>query len=1096
MSGYYSAQTVPRVTDHDHSCATVAKLNARRAPQLLAFAIGCVLSLLSDVGAPLSTWADESKIDFNRQIRPILSAKCFRCHGPDSGQRQAGLRLDRPDVATHELDSGATAIVPSDPDHSELVRRIDSDDESERMPPPSSQKSLNDDEKALLKAWIADGAHYMPHWSLIPPKHFAVPQIADDHWSRTEIDHFILQRLRQENISPSPEADRRTLIRRVSFDLTGLPPTVAEVDNFVHDDGVDAYERLIDRLLASPRFGERMAVPWLDLARYADSDGYEKDGHRQMWPYRDWVIKAFNANMPFDQFTIEQLAGDLLPQATRDQKLASAFNRNNPTTSEGGADPDEYAAKYAIDRLTTTTNVWFGLTMQCAECHDHKFDPLTNEDFYRMFAFFNQLPEVPLYEGPDAPPSMPFPTPEQASALAEINGQVVTAKTKLEAEVDRLMNERPQWEAAQRHADAASFGEPQEGRLAKYSADQAQPDVALDQGNPNNSVQVVPTAAGESPRHQPTGIAGGAWIFDGKGLLDCGSALPIQTRKGISYGAWVRPTQQGGVVLSKIDPGQGSRGFDLYMQEGQAIVHLIDTWPTAAFKVKSASKYVPDQWVHVLVTWDGSDKKDSIHIYFDGQPQPLAVDINALPIGSLENAAPLRIGGRANSESAMHGEITDVCVYSRPLAAAEVLAIVGHTARQLLETPALSRTADQARIVSDYYRQTAVAAGTATLHDELAALEKKQHDLDGAIPKVRIMQQVPERRPTHVLVRGDYRNLGKEVTAAIPAVFGSLPESAPSDRLALARWITSQDDPLTARVTVNRLWALCFGTGIVATVNDFGSQGDPPSHPELLDWLATEFTARGWDVKAIVRLMVTSSAYRQSSRITPEMFERDPQNRLLARGPRQRLPAEMIRDNALAVAGLLHEQVGGPSVYPYHPAGLWEEMAWADSPWKTWPQDHGGDLYRRGLYTFWKRSVLHPVLSLFDAPSRNVCAVDRSLTNTPLQAFVTLNEDSFVEAARGLATKMMSKQAGGPEASIDYGFMSATARAPEPREREVLLAAYQRLHTHFAEQPEAAAALLAIGDSPRPAGLDPVDEAAWTGVAQIILNLDEALTKE
>jgi hypothetical protein len=1096
MSGSHSAQTVPRLVNDDRACATVKQFDSRRRPQLLVFALGCVLSILGNVGAPFSAWADEPKIDFNRQIRPILSDKCFRCHGPDSSQRQAGLRLDRPDIATHELDSGTTAIIPSDPDHSELVRRIYSDDESERMPPPTSQKSLSGEEKTLLKAWIAEGAHYMPHWSLIPPKHCEVPQIPDDHWSRNEIDHFILQRLQQEHLSPSPEADRRTLIRRVSFDLTGLPPSIAEVDSFVHDDGPNAYERLVDRLLASPRYGERMAVPWLDLARYADSDGYEKDGHRQMWPFRDWVINAFNTNMPFDQFTIEQLAGDLLPQATRDQKLASAFNRNNPTTSEGGADPDEYAAKYAIDRVTTTTNVWFGLTMQCAECHDHKFDPLTNEDFYRMFAFFNQVPEIPLYEGPDAPPSMPYPTPEQSSALAEVSGQVVTAKSKFEAAVDRLMNEQSRWEDAQRHADTSTFGEPEEGRLAQYSPDERQLDKSHDSTNPNDSGQVVATAAGDSPPQKSAGPVGGAWKFDGKGLLKCESSFSIETRKGLSYGGWVRPTQQGGVVLSKIDPSQASRGFDLFMQEGQAIVHVIDTWPTATLKVKSASKYVADQWVHVLVTWDGGDKKESIHIYFNGQLQPLAADIEAPPIGSVENAAPLRIGGRANNESAMHGEIGDICVYNRPLAAAEVLTLVGHTVRQLLETQALSRTADQSRIVSDYYRQTAVTADTATLRDELAASEKKQHELDAAIPKVRVMQQVPERRPTHVLVRGDYRNPGKEVTAAIPAVFGSLPESAPSDRLALARWIVGPDDPLTARVTVNRLWALCFGTGIVATANDFGSQGELPSHPELLDWLATEFIARGWDIKAMLRLMVTSSAYRQSSRITPELAEHDPQNRVLARGPRQRLPAEMIRDNALAVAGLLQEQVGGPSVHPYHPAGLWEEMAWSESPWKTWPQDHGNDLYRRGLYTFWKRSVLHPVLSLFDAPSRNVCAVDRSLTNTPLQAFVTLNEDSFVEAARGLAAKMMTKQAGSPEESIDFGFMSATARAPEPREREVLLAAYQRLRAHFAEQPQAAAALLAVGDSRQPAGLDPVDEAAWTGVAQIILNLDEAITKE
>jgi hypothetical protein len=1048
--------------------------------------------ILAVLGLSQALVAEEGKIDFNRQIRPILSNKCFKCHGPDSANRQAGLRLDSAEFATHPLDSGETAIVPGKPDESELTRRIYAEDDSERMPPSSSQKTLSEDEKTLLKKWIASGAEFMPLWSFIPPQHIDPPQLANDNWSRNSIDRFILQRLRAEQLVPSPEAERRTLIRRVTFDLTGLPPSLAEITAFVNDDRPDAYERVVDRLLASPRFGERMATPWLDLARYADSDGYEKDGHRQMWPYRDWVIRAFNSNMPFDQFTIEQLAGDLLPEATRDQKLASAFNRNNATTSEGGADPDEYAAKYAIDRLTTTADVWLGLTMQCAECHDHKFDPLTNEDFYSLFAFFNQIPEVPLYEGSDAPPSMAIPTREQASALAEVVGKVSATKSKLEAEVDRLLKLQPQWENEQHQVvNPPIVTEPNRGLVASYLTDPADVASAVDAAK-----QPAMEPKGEAAPHETSGLSGKAWLFDGKSYFEAKPLESLHSKKGFSYAAWVKPTQQGGVVISNIDTERGSRGFDLFMQGGQAIVHLIDNWPTAAIKVKSATKYNPDEWIHVLVVWDGGIKKDSVQIYFDGEAQPLIVDVLTPQLSSIKNDVPVRIGSRANGESAMHGAICDVRVYDHPLAAEESLAFVAPRIRPILEVALPSRQPDQARIVAEYYRRTDVAAKTSAKRKALAELEKKQHELDAAIPKVRIMQQASEQRPTHVLVRGDYRNPGKEVTAAIPAVLGKLRDSAPNDRLALARWIVGPSNPLTARVTVNRLWEQVFGRGIVATPNDFGSQGEAPSHPELLDWLATDFIDHGWDVKAILRQMVTSTTYRQLSRVTPEAAERDPQNRLLARAPRQRLSAEMIRDNALSVSGLLQEHVGGPSVYPYHPSGLWEEMAWADSPWKSWPQDHGPNLYRRGLYTFWKRSVLHPVMSIFDAPNRNLCTVNRSPTNTPLQAFVTLNEDSFVEAARSLAIKMIEGGSREPLKSIDYGFMLVTARPPEPKERKVLVDAYQRLHAHFAEQPEAASALLKVGDSPMPPSIDQVEAATWTTIAQIMLNLDEAITKD
>ncbi|MEX2172124.1 MAG: PSD1 and planctomycete cytochrome C domain-containing protein [Pirellulales bacterium] len=769
-------------------------------------------------------------IDFARDIRPILSNHCFRCHGPDAGKRQAGLRFDLRENALAELDSGKRAIVPGAPDEGELIRRVYSDDESEQMPPPELKKPLNDEQRSLLKQWIADGAQYSDHWSFRPLTRPELPHVEDTaDWSNNEIDLFVLERLRSAGLQPMPAADRRTLLRRVTLDLTGLPPTPEEVTAFLSDRRSDAYERVVDRLLASPRFGERMAMLWLDLARYADTDGYEKDSHRQMWPYRDWVIEAFNENMPFDQFTIEQLAGDLLPNATSNQLVASAFNRNGPTTSESGVDPAEFAAKYAIDRVNTTGTIWLGITVGCAECHDHKYDPITAKDYYRLFAFFNQVPEEPLYEGADSPPSIPVPSAAQESRLTELALQKATLTSELEA-----------------------------------------------------------------------------------------------------------------------------------------------------------------------------------------------------------------IGTQSGGEEA---------------AAAE-------------------------------------------LRNRLDSLASQEKELLATVPKVRVMRDVPQRRPTNILMRGDYRNPGEEVAPGVPESLGKLPDNEPATRLTLARWLISGQNPLTPRVTTSRLWQVCFGYGLVRTMADFGSQGEWPTHPELLEWLASRFVESGWDVKGMLRLIVTSSTYRQDSRIIPELQQRDPENRLLARGPRHRMPAEMIRDNALFMSGLLHEQLGGPSVHPYHPPGLWEEQAWADSPWKTWKQGHGQDLYRRGLYTFWKRSVLYPQFALFDAADRTVCAVSRPITNTPLQAFVTLNETTYVEAARVFAQRLMQEAPVDEPKKIEWGFELALSRPPSPAEQDRMRTLLRQMRANYQNQPTDAEQLLSVGERPRPDELDPVELAAWTCVTHVILNLDETMTKE
>lgn len=1020
-------------------------------------------------------------VDFNRRVHPILSDKCFRCHGPDEGQRQAGLRLDKRESAIAELESGCRAIVPGRPDESELVARINSDDPDIRMPPSDSNKSLSNSERDVLRAWIAAGAHYAPHWSFIPPVAPQPPVLTEDSWSHNEIDRFILSRLRSEGLTPSPEADRRTLIRRVSFDLTGLPPTIEEVQSFLNDQSPDAYEKVVDRLLQSPRYGERMASHWLDLARYADTDGYEKDSHRQMWPYRDWVIQAYNHNMPFDQFTIEQLAGDSFPNAQQSQLIASAFNRNNPTTSEGGADPDEYAAKYAIDRATTTSTVWLGLTLQCAECHDHKFDPLSTKDFYKLFAFFNQIPEQPLYEGAAAPPSIPVPTAEQSKAYTALDKQL----------------------AALRQKYTALAGEPAEkpdirdGLLAEYSFDEPNGEISNDTSGNNHQARITfaNVSGNSSPERVNTPLSRGL-MFRGGGTMTCGGSWDFSQSAGIAYGAWVKPTDEGGVVLSKIDPANASRGFDLYMQEGHATAHIVDAWPDAALKVSTVDTYENDKWTHVFVVWNGGSQADSVQIYFNGNHQQLRIDNHSGTIEDLGNEDALLIGARDSEESPLHGMVDEVRIYDRALTEQEVQDLVAHSAGRISKTPPTKRTWDQALFLAECYRNTGDGSEASQCRLNIAIAEAEQAHLREVIPQVRVMRQIEEPRPTFVLVRGDYRNRGEEVTADIPALFGGLHRDGNLNRLTLAEWIVSSDNPLTARVTVNRLWALCFGRGIVSTLNDFGSQGAWPTHPELLDWLATDFVTNNWDIKAIIRKIVTSSTYRQSSNAGQALQTADPDNTLLARGPRFRLPAEMLRDNALFVSGLLEEQVGGPSVFPYHPAGLWEEMAWADSPWKSWIQDHGRDLYRRGLYTFWKRSLLHPVFSIFDAPARNVCEVQRPVTNTPLQAFVTLNEPSFVEAARVLAERVLLNNPEDDSARIGEFYLRVLSRPPIAKETEALLNLASQSRMRYQKHPDLAEKFLAVGEARRSPQLSPVELAAWTTVAQAIFNLDETMTKE
>jgi hypothetical protein len=833
-----------------------------------------------------STAGAAERLDFNRDVQPILSENCFGCHGPDEHDRMGGLRLDVPHDDISSTDSGLAAVVPGKPDESEVVARITASDPEVLMPPPESNKTLSEKQKALLAQWIAEGAAHAPHWAYEPPSRPAVPRVKDATWPQNNVDRFVLARLEAEGLTPTAEADRSTLIRRVTIDLTGLPPSRAETEAFLADQSPDAYQKVVDRLLASAHFGERMAVDWLDAARYADTNGYQVDRDRENWPWRDWVIKAFNNNMPFDQFTIEQLAGDLLPEPTLDQRIATGFHRNHMLNEEGGIIAEEFLAEYTGDRVETTATVWLGQTFNCTRCHNHKFDPLTQHDFYAMKAFFHNVNEkgVGNYKvdiKSNAPPYVQVASPEQETRLAELQKDLEAA-TKIVAGL----------------------------KAAKLVADKEAEAEAADESKIANEKTAVAANGAEQ-------------------------------------------------------------------------ANVVETAPS-----------VPE---------------------------------NSKP--TEPDADPIKLA-----------------------------------------------------------------------EEDIQKRRQAYLDYEREIPTALVMEELAMPRKTFILLRGDYTALGEEVAAGTPAVLPPMTDGLPRNRLGLAKWLMAPENPLTARVTVNRFWQSIFGSGLVVSVDDFGSQGSQPSHAELLDWLAVEFRESGWNVKQLLKTLVMSATYRQSSVVSPALYERDPQNRLLARGTRYRLQAEFIRDQALAAAGLLQTLVGGPSVKPYHPPGLYEQVVnQKDNPKATYQQGQGSDLYRRSLYTYWKRSVPHPAMLAFDAPFREICTVKRSRTNTPMQALTLMNDPTFVEAAEFLAARMIREGGADETSRISHGFWLVLARTPSAKELTDLATALEKFHADFAAKPEDATALVALGDSPADPSLASLTGsaklAAYTLVASLLLCRDETLMR-
>lgn len=1029
----------------------------------------------------------QAKIEYNRDIRPIFAETCFACHGPDSASRKAGLRLDQRDAAIE-----AEAIIPGKTDKSLLIERILSDDPSKVMPPPKTNKKLTAAQKDLLQRWIANGAEYQIHWSYIPPVRAALPKVSNSKWVRNPIDAFVLAKLDALGLTPAPEADRRTLARRASLDITGLPPDPGLVEKFVNDPAANAYEKYVDQLLQSPHWGEHRGRYWLDAARYADTHGLHFDNFREMHSYRDWVIDAFNRNQPFDQFTIEQLAGDLLPNRTLDQLVASGFNRCNISTNEGGTIPEENLVMYTRDRTETVAQVWLGLTMNCCTCHDHKYDPLSMRDFYSMSAFFNNN-TIGAMDGNirDTPPVIFVPKREDRPRWDALSKDIEALRAVIASRKESARPDFEKWLATAK-ADATAAQAPTQGlqlhaRLSegKGNAFQVEVNGKSRTINLNDGFDWV---AGK--------VEAKAFSIKPGAALEVADAGDFDKHQGFTAAAWVKLTKrnQFGALVARMDNGNNYRGWDLWTENDKVGMHIVSKWSEDALKVTSKMQLQPNQWYHVAAAYDGSGKAAGVKIYINGQLQPIDVFTDKLQ-STIRTNVPLKVGQRHASERLSAAVLQDVRVYGRSLGGTEVEQLAKSTrAAALLAKDAAKRTKQEQAELFDWWL-VALDQPSKKLHQKLSQFEQEGNALKSRGTIAHVMQERPGDATAYVLFRGEYDKRRDQVKALTPKVMPAMPTDLPKNRLGFAQWLLRPDHPLTARVTVNRFWQEVFGTGIVRTTGDLGVSGELPTHPELLDWLSVEFRESGWDVKKLFKLIVTSSTYRQAVVVTKDKVEKDAQNAFFSRGPRYRLDAEMIRDHALASSGLLSRKIGGPSVKPYQPPGVWEAVAMDVSNTRAYKQDQGEALYRRSMYWFWKRAAPPASMDILNAPSREFCTVRRDRTNTPLQALVTLNDPQFIEAARHLAQRALKDGAQKSEERFDYLGLWLVARPFRAEEKAVLARGLDGLLKHYQANPKEAQKLINVGESRPDATLDAPTLAAWTMLANQVMNLDEVLNK-
>lgn len=1162
--------------------------------------------------------AVQRTVNFNREILPILSDNCFACHGPDEEERKARLRLDRQEDVIAVNSYGEQPVAPGDPEASLVIERVMATSPRDIMPPPATGKVLSAEQIETLRRWVTEGAHWEEHWSFVAPEQPALPEVSDPAWPRNEIDFFILDRLDREGLQPSRETDKATLIRRASLDVTGLPPTPQEVDAFLADSRPEAYEQLVDRLLASPRYGEQMARHWLDAARYADTHGYHIDAERSMWKWRDWVIDAFNEHMPFDQFTIEQLGGDLLPDPTLDQQIATGYIRANLSTGEGGAIEDEYRAMYAFDRLETTATIWTGLTMTCARCHTHKYDPITHREYFQLFSFFDNLDE-PVMDGnkPNPDPFLKLPTPEQSGrqiwlkeAIA-VNGAELDApdpildpvqkeweqrwRADLTAELELLM---PASVAATRRSElrvlddgsivaheTGTQGEtheisvrPAPGRIAAFRIE-ALPHEAASETVAAGQVPAAFRLTGiEAEWIRPTNEEARqpapeklkltrAWANSRDGDHEPGRAIDGKKDTGWSPDKSHAGETQG-IVVALSEPKDIPEGSELrlrlhyktgaglqvparfrvgLLREGPAAAwlnpprppswHVVGPFLSRGVAEGLAEVFPPESEIDLNAVYEGvreEIKWQAKEDFVDGRSHLLVNELHGVhgvyylhreitmtEARSIEVSVRADdvfkiwvngelVGQRTKKEKPGEGPLRLTVPLreglNRFLVKVVNLQGAAHfTFHQDLDTPDQlppelagrflaggTFSGVDATAMRNYFRRV-MSPEWRELSIQVALWREENDLIEKSIVTTMIAKERAEPRETRILIRGEYDQPGEIVRAGVPAILPPLSDDAPLNRLGLARWLVDPGHPLTARVTVNRLWQQFFGVGLVKTAEDFGVQGERPSHPELLDWLATEFVRSSWSIQHLQRLMLTSATYRQTSRTSPYLIERDPENRLLARGPRFRVDAEVIRDTALAVGGLLVEEVGGKSVKPFEPPGLWEAVSFNNA--QKYVQDTDEGNYRRSLYTFWKRQSPPPNMVLFDAPTREYCVVRRPRTNTPLQALALLNDPQFVEASRAFAQRILFEGGDCSDSRIRFAFRSATARPPQPAEIEVLRSLLDGQRAEFEQDRAAVEQFLAVGAFEADVALDPVELAAWATVANVILNLDETLMK-
>ncbi|QEL16510.1 DUF1553 domain-containing protein [Limnoglobus roseus] len=1021
----------------------------------------------------LPTAGAAAEVDFARDVLPILSEKCFFCHGPDEAARKAGLRLDTKDGAFRKK-KDRTMIVPGKSAESEVISRIVSKDADEQMPPPDSNRTLTPRQIETLKKWVDEGATWGQHWAYVPlPRAVVVPEVQSSKFKvQRSIDNFILSRLEKEGLSPSPSATKAAWLRRVSLDLTGLPPSVAELDAFEKDTSPSAYETVVDRLLASPRYGERMASDWLDVARYADTHGYQSDRFRNMWAYRDWVIKAFNANQKFDQFTIDQLAGDLRPNATKDQRLATAFNRLHMQNEEGGIVEEEFRVAYVVDRVTTFGTAFLAQTLECCRCHDHKYDPLAQKDFYQLFAFFQNIDEsgqTSYFTSSMPVPALPLTTDEQDRKIAELR-KIVRAK---EAEVKTAREKA--------HDAFAAWPRPKEitpsGLVAHFPFDE------LSGNKSPNAIDAKQTANGHEGPKLVAGKVGQAVELSGESGFDIPGVGHFSRSDPFSISLWLKSSKHEprAVVLhhSRAPIDAGSRGYELLLENGKVAFGLHHMWPGNSLKVATSTAIRVNEWTHVTVCYDGSSRADGLHVYVNGQLAACDVVRDGLRRDiTYEGGEPsLQVGYRFRDNGFKGGAVDDLRIFNRALTPLEVGRAAGTNAN------------DGEAAWEEFFAST---ADEPTMRAKAALREARlaHAKFVNAIPEAMVMQEMPAPKPARLLKRGAYDAPGDPVATDTPKTLPPFAADLPRNRFGLATWLTQPDHPLFARVTVNRLWQQMFGTGLVETSDNFGTTGVPPTHPELLDWLARDFST-DWDVKRTLKQMALSATYRQSSKATPELLQRDPYNHLLARFPARRLSAEMLRDQALFVSGLLNEKQGGPSVYPYQPEGLWNEAMGRPH----YPQSKGGDLYRRSLYTVWKRTAPHPQMTTFDAADRSNCSARRQTTSTPLQALALLNDPQFVEAARFLGQRMLKDGGPTPTEQVAWAFRTVTGRSASEKELTVLVKLYEEQQAEFARDAKAAENLLSVGEGKADAKTNKMELAAATQLALTILNHDEAVNR-